>query len=78
MKESHPVQKAEFAVTQGIHHEPAFNWCVEHVLKKRDRIIARIRKWQARYLKRSHKIGIECPKTVEQTLILDAKNGNNL
>ena len=67
---------AEFAVLQGINHEPAFNWWVKHVLEKRDRIIASIRKWQTRFLKRSHKFGIELPKTIEQTHALDAKNGN--
>ena len=30
------VQTAEFAVAQGIDHDPAFNWQVKHVLKKRD------------------------------------------
>ena len=53
------MQTAEFAVAQGIDHEPAFNWWVKHVLKKRDRIIASIRKWQTRYLKKNHKFGIE-------------------
>ena len=48
------------------------------MLKKRDRIIASIRKWQTRYLKRSHKFGIELPQTVKQTYVLDAKNGNTL
>ena len=72
------MQTAEFAVAQGIDHEPAFNWWVKHVLKKRDRIIASVRKQQTRYLKKSHKFGIELPKTVEQALALDAKNGNTL
>ena len=48
------------------------------MLKKRDIIIASIRRWQIRYLRKSHKFGIELPKTVEQTLALDAKSGNNL
>ena len=48
------------------------------MLKKRDRIIASIRKRQTRYLRRSHKFGIELPKTVKQALALDAKNGNTL
>ena len=48
------------------------------MLKKRDRIIASIRKCQTRYLKKSHKFGIELPKTVENALALDAKNGNIL
>ena len=77
-KETHPVQTAEFAVVQGIDHDPTFNWWVKHVLKKRERILASIRKQQATYLKKSHKFGIELPKTVEQALALDAKNDNTL
>ena len=34
LKELHPLMVAEFAVVQGIDHEPAFNWWVKHVLKK--------------------------------------------
>ena len=37
-----------------------------------------VRKWQIRYLKRSHKFGRELPKTMEEALALDAKNGNNI
>jgi hypothetical protein len=40
LKDSHPLETAEYAVTQGINHEPAFNWWVPHVLKKCDRIIS--------------------------------------
>ena len=72
------MQTAEFAVAQGIDHEPVFNWWVKHVLKKRVRILASVRKQQIRYSKRSHKFGIELPKTVEQALVLDDKNGNTL
>ena len=35
IKEYHLVQTAEFAVAQGIDHEPDFNWWVKHVLKKK-------------------------------------------
>ena len=73
-KESDPVQTAEFTVVQGIDHESALNWWVKHVLLKRDRIIACLREQQTRYLNRSHKVGIELPKTVEQAYILYAKN----
>ena len=44
LKESHLMQIAEFAVFQGIDHKPAFNRWVKHVLKKRGRKIASIRK----------------------------------
>ena len=66
MKESHPVQLAEFAVAHEIHHEPVFDLWVKHVLKKGDRIAAS--KWQTKYLKKSHKFGIELLKNVEQAL----------
>ena len=52
------MQMAKFAVAQGIDHELDFNWWVKHVLKKRDRIIACVRKQQ--YMK-SHKFGIDLP-----------------
>ena len=32
LKESHPLQTADFAVAHGINHEHAFNWWVKHVL----------------------------------------------
>ena len=78
LKDSHPVQTVEFAVAQQIDHEPSLNWWVKHVLKKRDIIIASIRKQQTRYLKKSHKCDIELPKGVEQDLTLDAKDDNTL
>jgi hypothetical protein len=62
----------------GIDHEPAFNYWVPHVLKKRDRIISLVKKRQTRYLKRTHKFGIEVPKSIDDALELDKKNGNTL
>jgi hypothetical protein len=61
LKESHPIEIAEYAKILGIDHEPAFNWWVPHVLRKRDHIISLVRKWNPRYLKRTHKFGIELP-----------------
>jgi hypothetical protein len=40
LKDSHPLETTEYAVTQGIDHEPTFNWWVPHVLKKCDQIIS--------------------------------------
>ena len=39
LNELNHVQTAEYAVAQGIDHEPGFNWWVGAVLKKRERII---------------------------------------
>lgn len=76
LKESHPVEVAEFAVAMGIEDEPAFNWWVKPVLKRRDRIIASVTKRQARYLKQRFKFGIEVPRSVDEAYELDKKNGN--
>ncbi len=65
-------------MTKGIDHELAFNWWVPHVLKKRDRIISLVCKRTTRYLKRTHKFGVEVHETVKKTLALDHKNGNTL
>ena len=76
MKESHPLEVAEYAVAQSIEHEPGFNFWVNQVLKKRERIISLVKKRSARYLKKTHKFGIELPKTVAEAYALDKKNGN--
>jgi len=78
LKESHPLETAKYAMTIGIDHKPAFNWWVPYVLKKRDRIISLVWKWTTRYLKRTHKFGIEVPKTVKEAFEIESKNGNTL
>ena len=75
LKDSNPVEVAEYAVAQGIDHEPAFAWWVPYTLKKRERIIAAVNK---RYHKRTHKFGFEVPKTVARALEIDQENGNHL
>ena len=44
LKEPHLIEVAEYAKIIGIDHEPAFNWWVPHILKKRDRIISLVKK----------------------------------
>ena len=46
LKESHPIATAEYAVAHGIDHEPAFNWWVKRVLKKRECIISLVKQRQ--------------------------------
>ncbi len=48
------------------------------MLRKRDQIISLDRRRTTRYLKRTHKFGIEIPKSVKEALALDRKNGNTL
>ncbi len=76
LKESHPIETAEYVQILVIYHEQAFNWWVPHVLRKRDRIISLVRKQNPCHLQRTLLFGIEVPKTVKEVLELDRKNGN--
>jgi len=74
MKESYPVQVAEYSVEASISQEPAFAWWTPYVLKKRNRIIA---KTKSKYWLRTHKYGIRIPKSVKEAREIDAQNGDN-
>ena len=73
VKESNPIETAEYAVSQDIHKEPAFNWWVSHVIRKRDRLINKV-VHQTR--KSNMKFGIIIPDTVDEAYSLDHENGN--
>jgi hypothetical protein len=75
MKESHPVEVAEFAKARSINNEPAFIWWCRYVLRKRDVILS---KMKARIRKTTHKYGVEIPVTLDHAFKLDRENGNTL
>jgi len=75
-KECYPVQTAEYAVTIDIYTEPAFNYWVPHTLKKCDSIISLVKKRQTRYMKKTHKFGVEVPKIAKEATELDQRNGD--
>jgi hypothetical protein len=66
---------SEYAVQVRIQDEPACAWWVPHVLKKRAQIIAKVKSkdWQ-----RTHKFGIRIPKSIKESLRIDAENGDML
>ncbi len=72
MKEAHPVETAEFAKARGIDKEPAFAWWVPYTLRKRDVILASVKK---RIRRTTHKYGVELPTSVQHAYELDRKNG---
>ena len=53
-------------MAQEIYYDPAFNWWVNAVLKKRLRVISLIKKINTCYLKNNHKFGIEAHKPVDK------------
>ena len=75
MKESNPLEVADYATARGIDHEPAFQWWIPFTLRKRDRIISSV---NSRVKRISHKYGVELPRTVSQALKLDEENHNSL
>ena len=73
MKESYPIEMAEFAVSMDLVESPAFKWWVPYVLRKRDQIIARV---QHRLVKKSFKYGHSVPSNVQEAYALDTQFGN--
>jgi hypothetical protein len=58
LKDSYPIQRAEFAKARDIADEPAFAWWVPHTLRRRNAILSAVK---ARVRKKTHKYGIEVP-----------------
>ena len=65
VKESYPVDVAEFAYENGLIKEPAIYWWAPHVLKKKKNIVAAMKQ---RVLNKTHKFGVEVPCTIEHAL----------
>ena len=72
---SNPIETAEYALNNKINQEPAFSWWSSFVLRKRDRIISKVK---SKYRGRTHKYGIEIPKSMDHAKRIDAANGNTL
>ena len=72
LKESHPVETAEFAKARGIDDEVAFAYWVPYTLKKRDAIIHAV---TMRARKISTKYGIKVPRSVKEAYELDDESG---
>jgi len=68
VKESYPVQLAEYSHQRMIKDEP-------HVIKKKTRIISKVK---SKYWTRTHKFGIRIPKSVEEAKKIDRENGDTL
>ena len=74
LKELNPVEVAGYTIMNKIAEEPAFSWWVKDVIRKRDRILSKVK---SRYWSRTHKYGVQLPKTVEDALWIHHKTGTN-
>jgi hypothetical protein len=75
LKESNPVEVAEYSAAKRLLNSPAFVWWAPHVLQKRTKIIADVTKW---YHNRTQKFGIEFPKNWDDCVKLEIENNNTL
>ena len=74
VKDSNPIEMAEYAVANGLQDNPAFSWWVRSVLKHRDWIISKVK---SKYWKTTHMYGIRLPHSVEEALLLDKESGTD-
>ena len=74
VKDSYPVELAEYAVQNSIVDEPAFKWWAPEVFRTRNRIIGKVKN---RYWATTHKFGIRLPKTVEEAIRIDTETGTD-
>ena len=63
LKDSNPIELAEYELANGIEEEPVFKLWARNVLRRRYRIISKVK---ANYWRTSHKFGIRFPKTVTE------------
>ena len=74
VKDSNPIELAEYTVANRIQEEPAFKWCVSETLRIRNRIIGKVKSccW-----KTSHKYGVRLPHSVQEALQIDKETGSD-
>ncbi len=74
LKESNPIETAQYAKSRGLMKEPAFAWWAPHVLKKAHRIVKAAKH---RKVRKKIKFGVVIPDSVEEAYALDKENGND-
>ena len=74
VKESNPLETAQYAKSRNIIEQPAFAWWALHVLKK---VKAIIKATTYRKVRKKLKFGVVVPDTYEEALQLDKENGND-
>ena len=73
LKDSYPVEVAEFVKARNLVSEPAFAWWVPNTIRRRNAIVSAVK---ARFMKQTHKYGIEIPRDVAHAKELDHINSN--
>ena len=74
MKESIPIEVAEYAGANRIVEGPAFKWPVPHTIRKRNQIISKVK---IKYWQTTHEFVISLPKTTKDALHIDKISGTD-
>ena len=74
LKDSNPIEVAEYIIANGLQEEPAFCWWVCDVLHKWLRVISKLKKHYARM---THKFGVELPHSIQAAFNIDKKTGTD-
>mmetsp|Transcript_34844 Transcript_34844/g.53428 ORF Transcript_34844/g.53428 Transcript_34844/m.53428 type:complete len:92 (-) Transcript_34844:1672-1947(-) len=72
LKESNPIDVADYAMANKIQDEPPFKWWVPFTMRKKRKILSKVK---SRYWKTTHKFGIQLPHFVEEALKIDEETG---
>ena len=75
MKDSYPVQVAEYYEANKLMSDLYFAWWAPFTLKKREQIIVTVKSCLR---KKTHKYGVLVPNTVKEAYMLDKESGNTL
>jgi hypothetical protein len=74
LKDTYPVELADYAIANQRQDEPAFAWWVPYVIKKQTAIISKLR---SKYWQRTHKYGVRIPtRSVNEAKDIDQANGD--
>ena len=75
MKESYPIQTAQYARDHDLLDEPAFDWWARHVLKKAHTTLSKVK---SKYWEKTHKYGVRIPKSIKEAIAIDKENGDTM
>ena len=75
LKDSYPVEVAEFAKVRNLVSKPAFALWVPNTIRRRNVILSAVKAW---FMKQTHKYEIEIPRDIAHAKELDCINDNTL
>ena len=70
IKETNPIEIAEYVKLHKLRNEPEFTWWINIVLKRRDVMVSKV----ARRIKKKMEFGITIPTNYDEAILIDRAN----